>query len=43
MKKLKFIDRMAQGKISRRDMMRGAAAFGVGMVTLPRLSQAEEV
>jgi spermidine/putrescine-binding protein len=43
MNKLKFIDRMAQGKISRRDMMRGAAAFGVGMVTLPRLSRAEEV
>jgi|UPI000481CF27 spermidine/putrescine transport system substrate-binding protein len=43
MNKLKFIDRMAQGKITRRDMMRGAAAFGVGMVTMPRLGQAESV
>jgi spermidine/putrescine transport system substrate-binding protein len=39
--RVKFIDRMAQGKISRRDMLRASAAFGVGMVALPRLALAE--
>lgn len=42
MNRIKFIDRMSQGKVSRRDMIRGAAAFGVGMLTLPRLSAAAE-
>ena len=41
--RVKFIDRMAQGKISRRDMLRASAAFGVGMVALPRLALAEEL
>jgi len=41
MNKLKFIDRMAQGKISRRDMLRASAAFGVGVVAFPRLAAAE--
>lgn len=40
MNRIKFIDRMSQGKVSRRDMMKGAAAFGVGMIMLPRLSAA---
>ena len=35
MKRIKFIDRMAQGKIARRDMMRAAAAFGVGVASVP--------
>ena len=43
MNKLKFIDRMAQGKLSRRDMLRGAAAFGVGMTVMPVRPRAEEV
>ncbi|MEZ5925534.1 MAG: extracellular solute-binding protein [Hyphomicrobiaceae bacterium] len=41
MNRIKFIDRMAQGKISRRSMLKGAAAFGVGMVTLPAFANAE--
>jgi len=43
MSKLKFIDRMAQGKISRRDMLRGAAAFGVGVTIMPTRPRAESV
>ena len=43
MNKLKFIDRMAQGKLSRRDMLRGAAAFGVGMTMMPVRSRADSV
>ncbi|MGH6720197.1 MAG: ABC transporter substrate-binding protein [Alphaproteobacteria bacterium] len=35
MKRIRFIDRMAQGKIARRDMMRAAAAFGVGVASVP--------
>ncbi len=31
MNRVKFIDRMSQGRISRRDVMRSAAAFGIGM------------
>ena len=31
MNRIQFIDRMAQGKISRRDMLGTAAAFGVGL------------
>ncbi len=40
MNRIKFVDRMAQGKVSRRDMLKGAAAFGVGMVTLPAFANA---
>ena len=36
MTRTKFIDRMARGEISRRQMMSSAAAFGVGAVVLPR-------
>ncbi|MDZ4093927.1 MAG: extracellular solute-binding protein, partial [Paracoccaceae bacterium] len=43
MQRVKFIDQMAQGKISRRRMLQSAGAFGVGALTLPRLSQAAEV
>jgi hypothetical protein len=42
MNRLKFIDRMSQGRISRRDVMRSAAAFGIGMTLLPTRSRAEE-
>ncbi|MBL8908088.1 MAG: extracellular solute-binding protein [Rhizobiales bacterium] len=41
--RVKFIDRMAQGKISRRDMLKASAAFGVGLVALPRLALADEL
>ena len=41
MNRLKFIDRMAQGKVSRRQMLAGAGAFGVGAVLLPRLAKAD--
>lgn len=42
MNRVKFIDRLSQGRISRRDAMRAAAGFGVGMMTMPRLSWAAE-
>ena len=42
MSKVKFIDRMSQGKISRRDAMRAAGAFGVGMMAMPRNPLAAE-
>lgn len=40
MQRIKFIDRMAQGKISRRHMLQSASAFGVGLAMLPRTAQA---
>ncbi|GAB4383169.1 ABC transporter substrate-binding protein [Albidovulum sp.] len=43
MNRIKFIDRMAQGRLSRRQMMQSAAAFGVGAMILPRMARAEEV
>jgi spermidine/putrescine transport system substrate-binding protein len=43
MQRIKFIDRMAQGKISRRDMLTRASTFGVAMMTLPVLPKAAEV
>jgi len=43
MKRLKFIDRAAQGKISRRRLLTAAAAFGVGAVAMPLRSRAAEV
>lgn len=42
MRKLKFIDKMAQGKLSRREMMAGAAAFGAAFTLMPRMPQAAE-
>jgi spermidine/putrescine-binding protein len=42
MHRIKFIDQMAQGRISRRDAMRAAAAFGVGMTVMPRRPFAAE-
>lgn len=36
MNRVKFLDRMAQGGISRRDMLKASAAFGVGALVLPR-------
>jgi spermidine/putrescine-binding protein len=43
MQRIKFIDRMASGKISRRTMLQSAAAFGVGLAVRPQISQAAEV
>jgi spermidine/putrescine-binding protein len=43
MQRIKFLDRMISGKLTRREMMQGAAAFGVGTLTMPRLPQAAEV
>ncbi len=43
MNRIKFIDRMVQGKLSRREMMKGAAAFGVGATMLPRATNADEL
>lgn len=43
MQRVKFIDRMASGKISRRTMLSQAAAFGVGVVMLPKIPAAAEV
>jgi spermidine/putrescine transport system substrate-binding protein len=43
MKRIQFIDRMAQGKISRRQMLSSAGAFGVGLLSLPKFSAAAEV
>ena len=43
MKRIQFIDRMAQGKMSRRQMLSSAGAFGVGLLSLPKLSAAAEV
>ena len=43
MQRIKFIDRMSQGKVSRRDMIAGAAAFGVSATLLPRASRAAEL
>lgn len=43
MQKLKFIDRMAQGKVSRRQMLQSAGAFGVGALMLPRPARAADV
>lgn len=40
MNRIKFVDRMAQGKVSRRDMLKGAAAFGVGVMTMPAFANA---
>lgn len=42
MNRVKFIDRMAQGKLTRRQMMQGAAAFGVAFVLMPRPGTAVE-
>jgi len=41
MNRLKFIDRMAQGRLSRRQMLAGAGAFGVGMTLLKRTARAD--
>ena len=43
MQRIKFIDKMAQGKLSRRQMMQSAGAFGVGTLVLPKVARAEEV
>lgn len=43
MQRIKFIDRMAQGKLSRRQMMQSAGAFGVGALILPPRARAAEV
>ncbi|MGZ9809302.1 ABC transporter substrate-binding protein [Pseudoroseicyclus sp. H15] len=43
MQRHKFIDRMHQGKVSRRDMMKAAGAFGVGATLLPRVANAAEI
>ncbi|MGF7163119.1 spermidine/putrescine-binding protein [Rhodoligotrophos appendicifer] len=44
MRKFQFVDRMAQGKISRRDMLKASAAFGVGVAVMKgRSAQSAEV
>ncbi|MCB2110888.1 MAG: extracellular solute-binding protein [Defluviimonas sp.] len=43
MQRIKFIDKMYQGKLSRRQMMQAASAFGVGSLFLPRQARAAEV
>ena len=43
MRRVKFLDQMARGNISRRAMMQSAAAFGVGATIMPRLAKADEV
>jgi spermidine/putrescine-binding protein len=43
MQRIKFIDRMSTGKLSRREMLKSATAFGVGLTVLPRLGAAAEV
>lgn len=40
MNRIKFIDRMAQGKVARRDMLRAAAAIGVGVAAMPMRARA---
>ncbi len=40
MQRVKFIDRMAQGKLTRREMLQSAGAFGVGLAALPRKAKA---
>jgi spermidine/putrescine transport system substrate-binding protein len=39
MNRVKFIDSVAQGKISRRNILRAAGAFGVGLATMPLASR----
>jgi len=41
MNRLKFIDRMAQGKVTRRQMIAGAGAFGVGLTVMSRMAKAD--
>ena len=43
MNRVKFIDRVAQGKISRRRLLGAAAAFGVGALVVPTRARADEV
>lgn len=42
MKRSKFVDQLSYGKISRRDAIRGAAAFGVSFALMPKLGNAAE-
>ncbi len=43
MQRTKILDQMSQGKLSRRQMMQAAGAFGVGGLILPRVASAAEV
>jgi spermidine/putrescine transport system substrate-binding protein len=43
MNRVKFIDRAARGKISRRRLLGAAAAFGVGALIMPTRGRADEV
>jgi spermidine/putrescine-binding protein len=40
MQRVKFIDKMAQGKLSRRQMLASAGAWGVGLTLLPKMGRA---
>lgn len=42
MRRIRFIDRMAQGKLTRREMLGAAAAFGVGLGVAPLRVRAAE-
>ncbi|MEZ5779548.1 MAG: extracellular solute-binding protein [Paracoccaceae bacterium] len=43
MQRVKFIDKMSQGKVSRRQMMQAAGAFGIGTMVLPKRAVSAEV
>ena len=42
MNRTRFVDQMFQGHISRRDILRSAALFGVGVTVMPRLPRAAQ-
>lgn len=42
MNRVKYLDQLSYGKFSRRDMLRGAGAFGVAFTLMPRLGNAAE-
>ncbi|HEY7763413.1 MAG TPA: extracellular solute-binding protein [Aestuariivirgaceae bacterium] len=42
MNRIHFIDKMIGGRLSRREILKGAAMFGVGVAMMPRLAQAAE-
>ncbi len=43
MNRVKFIEHMSYGRVSRREILRNAALFGVGVAMMPRLSRAAEM
>jgi spermidine/putrescine-binding protein len=43
MNRIKFVEQMAYGQVSRREILKRAALFGVGVAMMPRLGQAAEL